>query len=177
MAIEVELRSFITKEKHDELINFFKKNGEFVSEDYQESHYFDEKGDIRIQKNNFFSKIWVKKGKLHDEQREETEVKFNKDDFEKLEQAMSVLGFTVKIKWFRNRNTFNWEGVAVMVDYTKGYGYIIELEKMSDEQNKDKDLQILKEKFKSLGIPLTPREEFDKKYAQYRENWRTLINE
>jgi predicted adenylyl cyclase CyaB len=177
VTVEVELRSFITKEKHDELIGFFKKNGEFINEDYQESYYFDDKGDVRIQKNKFFSKVWIKKGNLHDEQREEMEVKFSRDDFEKLEKTMEILGLTVKIKWLRKRHSFNWQGVGAMVDYTKGYGYILELEKMSDVQNKDKDLQTLREKFRSLGIEPTPRKEFDKKYAKYKENWRTLINE
>ena len=73
--IEVEIRSFISKEKYNELIEFFKKNAEFINEDYQETYYFDTKEDLRIQKNNYFSKIWMKKGKMHDEQREEIEIK------------------------------------------------------------------------------------------------------
>lgn len=63
MNTEVEIRSFITKEKYKELIEFFNKEAEFVNEDYQENYYFDTKEDLRIQKNNFFSKLWMKKGK------------------------------------------------------------------------------------------------------------------
>ena len=45
MKIEVEIRSFISKEKYSELINFFKNlNLKFTEED-QETYYFDEKGD------------------------------------------------------------------------------------------------------------------------------------
>jgi predicted adenylyl cyclase CyaB len=175
MNIEVEIRSFITKDKYDELIAFFKKEGQFVTEDYQETYYFDCDQDLRIQKNNFFSKIWMKKGKIHDEQREEIEIKFDKNDFEKLEKLFLSLGFNVQIKWFRNRHTFKWNDVEVCIDYTKGYGHIIELEKMSTESEKEKTLQILKEKMKSLNIPLTPKEEFDKKYLYYKENWKSLV--
>jgi len=84
MAIEVEVRSFITKEKYDDLLKFFKMYAEFVKEDYQETYYFDSDADLRIQKNNFFSKIWLKKGKIHDDFREEVEIKFKREDFKNL---------------------------------------------------------------------------------------------
>ena len=84
--IEVEIRSFISSEKYEELIEFFKENAEFINDDYQETYYFDAEQDLRIQRNNNYSKIWLKKGKLHDEQREEIEIKFNKEDFEMLER-------------------------------------------------------------------------------------------
>ncbi|TRZ54954.1 CYTH domain-containing protein [archaeon] len=175
--IEVEIRSFITKEKYLELIERLKKEGEFLGEDYQETHYFDAKEDLRIQRNNFFSKIWMKKGKIHDSQREEIEIKFARDDFEKLERIFLALGFSVSVKWFRTRRAFKWQGIDVAADFTKGYGYIIELEKMSDEGNKKKTLEMLKQKMKVLGIPLTPKDEFDGKYQYYRKNWRKLVGE
>ncbi len=175
MAIEVELRSFIAKEKYTELIEFFSKEGKLVNEDYQETFYLDDSGDLRIQKNKYFSKLWMKKGKLHDEQREEMEAKFDTKDFETLERIMSSLGFRTKIKWLRNRHTFEWKGVSAMVDYTKGYGYILELEIMSNDANKDKDLSILRQKFSELGIEVTPKEEFNKKYQEYKNNWQKLI--
>lgn len=176
MNIEVEIRSFISKEKYDELLEFFRKNGKFVSDDYQETHYFDSKEDLRIQQNNFFSKVWLKKGKLHDESREEIEIKFDRKDFENLQKIFAGIGLGVQIKWFRQRHTFEWEGVSVMVDCTKGYGYILELEKMSDEKNKEKMLELLKQKMALLGIEQTPKEEFDKRFQHYKDNWRTLTS-
>lgn len=175
MNIEVEVRSFISKDKYEELLEFFKKQGKFVNEDCQITYYFDIKEDLRIQKNNFFSKIWLKKGKIHDSYRKEIEIKFDRDDFEKLEKLFLALGFNIKIKWFRKRHTFKWQDIDVMVDYTKGYGYIIELEKMSSKQEKEKTLELLKQKLKILNISLTPKKEFDKKYKYYKENWKKLV--
>ncbi len=172
MNIEVEIRSFISENKHKELLKFFRKHGKFISRDYQETYYFDSKQDLRIQRNDFYSKIWLKKGRIHDQHREEIEVKFSRKDFEKLENLFRELGFKVKIKWFRTRNTFKWESINVMLDYTKGYGHIIELEKMSDEKDKEKILISLKQKLQGLGIPLTPREEFDKKFEYYKKHWK-----
>jgi len=177
--IEVEIRSFIAEEKFQDLLEFFGKRGKKVSEDSQETHYFDCKEDLRIQKNNFHSKIWlknwVKKGKLHDDQRDEIEVKVDKDDFEKLGAFFEATGLKVGIKWFRTRHTFEWEGISVMLDHTRGYGHIIELEKMADESRQDEALAILKSKMETLGITQTPKEEFDQKYKFYKENWETLV--
>ena len=172
--IEVEIRSFISKEKYNELIEFFKKNAEFINEDYQETYYFDTKEDLRIQKNNYFSKIWMKKGKMHDEQREEIEIKFEKEDFEKLEKMFKSIGINVNIKWFRTRHNYKWDDIVVSIDYTRGYGYIIELEKMSTEEDKTKVLEELKKHFEMLKIPLTSKEEFDNQFKNYKENWKTL---
>ena len=175
MTIEVEVRSFIIKEKYDDLLKFFKRNAEFVKEDYQETYYFDSDADLRIQKNNFFSKIWLKKGKIHDDFREEIEIKFKRDDFKNLERLFLELGFNVEIKWFRKRYHFKWGGIDVMLDYTKGYGYIIELEKMSQGEDKEEILKMLNKKLTSINVNPTPKEEFDKKYKYYKENWKKLV--
>lgn len=175
--IEVEIRSFITPEKYQELLDFFHKEGKFLNEDYQETYYFDAEQDLRIQRNHTHSKIWLKKGKLHDEHREEIEVKFDKNNFEMLEKLFLTLGYNTNIKWFRKRHTFTWNEVTVMLDYTKGYGYILELEKMSSEDEKEQALQLLKAKLQQLKIPLTAKEEFEAKYKNYKENWRKLVIE
>lgn len=120
MNIEAELRSFISKEKYNELLDFFKEKASLIKEDYQETFYFDCDEDLRIQKNNFFSKIWMKKGKIHDDSREEIEIKFDKNDFEKLETLFLSLGYNIEIKWFRKRFQFKWEDTTVCLDFTRG---------------------------------------------------------
>jgi predicted adenylyl cyclase CyaB len=130
---------------------------------------------LRIQKNNRGSKIWLKKGKIHDDAREEIEIFTEGDRFEDLEKLFNELGHNIQIKWIRKRNQFDWNGIKVCLDYTKGYGYIIELEKLSDEDNKDIILNELKEKLNELNILQTPRDEFEERYNYYKENWRRLI--
>ncbi|MEA1909706.1 MAG: CYTH domain-containing protein [Patescibacteria group bacterium] len=174
--VEVEVRSFISKEQHEELLSFFRENSKLIKEDYQETYYFDSDQDLRIQKNNLFSKIWLKKGDMHDDYREEIEIVFDRDNFEKLEELFLTLGHSVNIKWFRNRHQFDWNGVKVCLDYTKGYGYVIELEMMGDEDNKEELLDDLKSKFEELGIGITPKKEFGQKFEHYKENWKELVN-
>ena len=173
--IEVEIRSFISEEKYNELLSFFKKQNLEFEEAFQETHYFDSKEDLRIIKTNKETILLLKKGKIHDEAREEIELNLPLEDFEKTENLFLSLGFKIKVKWFMKRFEFNWEDIKVCLDYTKGYGFIIELEKITNFENKEKALEILKEKLKQLNIELTPKEEFEAKYNYYLKNWRKLI--
>jgi len=100
MNIEVEIRSFISKEKYESLLDFFRQNADLIKEDYQETYYFDSEEDLRTQKNSEGSKIWLKKGKIHDDAREEIEVRFSGDDFEKVNDIFGSLGYGVEVKWF-----------------------------------------------------------------------------
>ncbi|MBI3334358.1 CYTH domain-containing protein [Candidatus Pacearchaeota archaeon] len=177
--IEVEIRSFISEENYHKLLIFFQKEAIFINEDEQETHYFKTPGnhDIRIQQNKQFSKIWLKKGKLHDEQREEIEILCKHEQFPDLQKLFVALDFPVEIKWFRRRHSFKWQDIDVSLDYTKGYGYIIELEKLVSETEKDAALTELKEKMQKLQVPLTSREEFDARYKHYKEHWRSLLQQ
>ncbi|HLP80323.1 MAG TPA: CYTH domain-containing protein [Acidobacteriota bacterium] len=174
MNIEVEVRSFITKEQYERLLAQFHKNAKFLKEDYQETFYFDCEEDLRIQRNNYFAKVWMKKGKLHDDHREEIEVKISKEDFESLEKLFLALGYNTQIKWFRKRVEFKWNDITVCMDDTRGYGYIIELEKMSTPEGKHTALEELKNKMSILNVAITPKEEFEKAFKNYKEHWRTL---
>lgn len=183
MPIEVELRSFISQEKYVELMEFFSRNAEFIGEDIQETEYLGSENDagsgkdLRIQKNQTHSKIWLKKGKIHDEKREEIEVKFERHDYNKVKSLLNELGHRTKIRWFRKRTRFDWDGVDVSLDNTKGYGYIIELELLVEDNEQDEALELLKRRFEKLNIKITSREEFDRKFRHYSENWEQLLKE
>jgi len=174
--IEAEVRSFISPRQYEELKEFLKTNGRFVNEDYQITYYFSGEHDLRIQKNNFFAKIWMKKGKIHDDYREEIEIKFDRNDFEKMEAALIALGYDVEVKWFRKRLNFEWNDVMVTLDFTEGYGYIIELEKMCQENEKEKVVEELKQMMKEVGIELTPKEIFEERFQYYKNNWRKILS-
>jgi len=173
--IEVEIRSFLSKEQYEKLLEFFVKNSRLIEEDSQETHYFDCPEDLRIQKNNNGSKIWMKKGKIHDEHREEIEIKMNHEDFNKARKILNSIGLSTEIIWLRKRKKFEWKDIKVCLDHTIGYGYLIELEKMSSEENKEEILNDLKGKFNELQIPPTSKEEFEKRFNHYKENWEELM--
>ena len=118
----------------------------------------------------------MKHGQIHDNFREEIEIKTEKENFDELEKLFRALDFSTEIKWFRKRKEYKWEDITVCLDDTKGYGKIIELEKMSNNEQKEQVHAFLKNKLNDLKVELTPKEEFKKKYEYYKENWKTLTD-
>lgn len=174
-TIEVELRSFLTQKQYQYLKTYFNKNAKLISKDFQETHYLNTKQDTRVQKSNCYSKIWQKSGKIHDDAREEIEIKFDKKEFDNILRIFGNIEVKTKIIWLRHRLEYRWNNIKVCLDKTKGYGNILELEKMSSQANKSKTLELLKSKFTSLNIDQTPKEIFDKKFIYYQNNWKKLI--
>lgn len=175
--IEVEVRAFITKGQYLKLLKFFKKEGKFIKKDNQVSYYFGSPQDLRIQKSDQSAKIWLKKGKIHQNLREEIELIIDKKDFDQAEELFKALGYKIEIKWYRKRYQFNWRGIKTCIDYTRGYGYIIELEKIISKKNRSYVLKDLRAKLKELGVVETPKKEFDQKFARYKKNWKELIRQ
>jgi len=173
--IEIEIRSLIDEKKYKKLLRFFRKEGKFISKENQTSYYFSGENDLRIQKSDKYAKIWLKKGMMHDNSREEIEIKLDLKEFENANRLFEFLGFKNEIIWLRTRNVFSWKNVKVMLDNTKGYGYILELEKMGDLASEDKIIKDLRRKMEFLGIEETPKEEFSKKFEYYKNNWKKLI--
>jgi predicted adenylyl cyclase CyaB len=177
--IECEIRAFLTDEQYDRLSEKLAGIAEADGEDEQVTYYFEGNGDpdLRIQRNSTGAKIWFKKGRMHDEARLEIELPCRREDFGTLEQLFSALGYAVSIKWFRKRRLYRLEGVTVTLDDTRGYGKILELEKVCFEGERDEALGLLKARMSELGIEPTPKEAFDLRYAEYKRNWRELTGE
>ena len=63
-------------------------------------------------------------------------------------------------------------GIGLCLDYTVGYGYIIEVTKNIEDISKSDLTKIELGNFlESLDIDITSKEEFDKKYNEYVLNW------
>lgn len=166
MRIEVEVRSFLSKKQYEALDLFFQENAEFVAEDIQETVYLEAPLDLRIQKNNNGVKIWTKGGKIHDSAREEIELFCRTEDYHSALLLFKKLGFPPYISWWRKRRMYNWRKVVVALDYTRHYGYILELEKIVTN-NRNKALISLSALMAELNIVPTPQEVFNTHYETY----------
>ena len=173
---EVEVRSFVTNEKYRELLSFFRANAKFLSEDDQITCYYEATIDLRLQQNNSGAKLIIKKGHIHDEIKEEIEVPLPKEEFPRVHDILEASGHQLQIKWIRKRFIFKWDDVTVCLDDTKGYGQILELEKICGIDEKEGVLDLLKQKLSALGILQTQKQEFDDKFEEYKKNWKVLIS-
>ncbi len=173
--MEVEARSFVSEEKYKELIGYFSKNADYLGEDEQITVYFSGEKDLRTRLTSNDAMIILKEGRIHDEGRDELEVVLPRGDFDKINKIFELLGFKIKVKWFRKRHIFKWNDVKVYIDFTRGYGYIIEFEKFCDEEDKKKIYEDLVRRLESLGLPLTTKQEFTNRFDYYVKNWRKLV--
>ena len=174
--IEVETRSFLSYEEYIHLVALMEAEAEHVKDDEQETVYFSGDKDIRLQKNSTGAKIILKGGKIHDEHREEKEVSFRKEDFNTLKSILLSCGLEVEIKWFRMRKEFMWKGAKVCLDKTRGYGNIIEIEILCNEDGVDKAREKVSSLMKKLKVVQTPKYVFDERFSYYKKNWRRLVD-
>ena len=172
---EVEVRNFISNSQYKNLIKRLKKIAKFKGEINEETIYCGSE-KLRVRKDDKASFLILKSGKIHQDFRREIEIKFQKEDFEKMKELLERIGFSVKAIWLRKRLVCDWNGTKVFLDDTKGYGKIIELEKIVNEKSKERAFSDLKEKLLILGIKkITPKKVFDKKFKDYLKNWKKLI--
>lgn len=164
--IEVELRSLLSDEEYNRLLIQLPKEATFVSDEEQETHYLDSPVDLRIMKS-CNTRIWMKKGKMHDTNREEIEVLFEKDDFDKLLKIFENLGMKTKLTWFRKRKIYKMGEATITLDDTKNYGKILEIEKLCSQEQAANAEGEIRRMFLEFKIKETPKEVFNEKYAEY----------
>jgi predicted adenylyl cyclase CyaB len=174
--IEIEARSFITKKQYKSLLQKLREGAKFIGSVNEETVYFSGPGkDLRIRRDDKNAFIILKEGRVHDDSREEIEIKFNTNEFKNIEELFKRLGYRDAIRWFRKRRIYKWGGVKLFLDDTKGYGLIIELEKLGKVKEKGIVHRDLESKLKSLGIKITPKSEFNKRFKYYKNNWRKIL--
>lgn len=173
--IEVELRSFVNEAKYNELVSFFEKNAKSKGVQKQITSYFNSDKDLRLMvTDDDYCQLWLKKGKIHQDAREEMIVKLDKKYKDTLFKMFEEISLPVKIKWYRIRKSFEWNDINIELDYTYGYGHIIELESViNDESQVAAAKEHLTNILNELNIPLSEKELFNEKFKDYEKNWST----
>ena len=172
--IEVEVRSFIDDKQYSEILSKLRKGARFIKEIDEETVYFSGDKDLRLRRSEKEAFLILKEGEIHDDHRKEFEVKFDVFNFDNMENLLKSLGYKIEIKWFRKRLEFQQDDIKILLDDTKGYGKIIELEKMVQAGEK-KIHKRLKDKLKCFNIEITSKKEFNKAFEYYKKNWKNLI--
>ena len=174
--IEVEVRSFVDDKQFGNIRNILDKDYEFVKDLKEITVYFSGEKDLRMRKNETEAFVILKEGEIHDDFRKEFEVKIDKNDFDNMVELFRSLGYTIEIEWQRNRLEYRREGIKVLLDDTRGYGKILEIEKMVGEGEGSEAHKEIVGEMKRLGVEkITSKEEFNESFEYYKRNWKTLI--
>jgi adenylate cyclase class IV len=68
--------------------------------------------------------------------------------------------------------------ISFTLDYTHGYGYIIEAEIIVSNENDIKEAEIkIEDALRQIGIEISPKTEFKEKYNDYVINWQEYTKE
>lgn len=174
--IEVEVRSFIDDEQFEKIKSILDIDFEFVGKLNEVTIYFSGDKDLRIRKNEDGAFLILKSGKIHDDSREEFEVGFDARDFDVMIQLLKNLGYEIEIQWFRERSEYKKVDIKVLLDNTKGYGKILELEEMVKPGQEEDARARLLDLINNLGVSdITTKEDFNNRFEYYKENWKNLI--
>ena len=173
--IEVEVRSFIDDEQYSEILSKLRKNARFIKEIDEETVYLSGNKDLRLRRNKKEAFLILKEGEIHDDHRKEFEVKFDVFNFDNMENLLKSLGYEIEIRWRRHRLEFKQGDLKILLDDTKGYGKIIEIEKMVQAGEEKETHKELKDKLKCFNIEITSKKEFNKAFEYYKKNWKNLI--
>lgn len=173
--IEVETRIFISDDEYDAIKDALDNDSKFVGKLEETTIYFSGAKDLRMRKDQEDAFIIMKEGKMHDECRQELEVRISREDFDDMVGIFQALGYAVEIKWFRKRLAYENEGIRILLDDTKGYGKILELEKLAEKGQEKKAYAQLEQMMKRIGFDrTTPKDEFDQRFEYYKKNWKEL---
>ena len=156
--------------------NILDRDFEFTKELREVTVYFSGEKDLRMRKNEDGAYVILKEGKIHDDFREELEIKIDKKDFNDMIKLFRSLGFEIEIEWRRSRLEYRNAEMKLLLDDTEGYGKILELEQMVEEGKEKESYEMLLGEIKKLGVKqITSKQEFNEKFAYYKKNWKDLI--
>lgn len=156
--IELELRAEIFQKDFDEILNRLNQQGKLISETTRLSvMFFSELNniciDIRVRITNGESEIVIKKGEIHSKDRTEFCQKIANGQFVNMVKIMSQLCFEAKVGERKNFN-FQFPDNAIVTLVKAGDLSYIEIEKMTDELNKEKDRLQLVGIANALGVKI-----------------------
>ncbi len=173
--IEVEARCLITEKKYNQLIKYFDKNAKLLEKFHDETAYIDGKESMRLRRDEKNSYIILKSGKIHDEFREEIEIKANRNDFKNLEKLFSAINHPVSVYWDRKRRVYLWRGFKSFLDKSRGYGCMLELEKICNKNNQEVSYNKMLQALKTIDLEPTDKQKLNKKFNNYLRNWKKLL--
>jgi predicted adenylyl cyclase CyaB len=172
--IEVEYRAFLDDNTYLKLEKDLNMYFNFIGLEKQITYYLNHEIDTRIQLSNNSARIWQKLGKLHDISRYEIDIPLQREDGAKMLQLFEHLGYSVKVAWFRERKSFKTKNISIELDNTIGYGRILEVEILCEENEIETSKEEILNLFKRLKLKISTKEEFDKAYLKYKDNWQVL---
>lgn len=93
-------------------------------------------------------------------------------DIEQLDDLVLAAGFELEAKWSAARKMYAFKDMTVDVMFSPGYGYVVEFEKViDDEANIEQTRQSLLALMSEFGVEELDAQRLDRMFKYYNENW------
>ena len=171
--IEVELRGYLEKDAHTNLLTFLQEHGEYVGTKNRIIIDFstclphggvrERTLDVRARITNGEGEIIIKKGAWGgNEAREEISVKIKDGEFPNLIHAYSTLGLDHGVVVIRKSYTFNYKHIEFALVEIPNHSYFFEAEIMATDTAREKNLDTnhIKRVCAELGLTLFSDQEW-----------------
>lgn len=165
----VEKRTFINKDKYNELVNYFKSNSTLEKNFNQIIYKYKSDLDFRLifDSNNAYLRL---RGVVN--HNDDIVIDIKKEQIKDLTVVLRNLGMYEETKWYRHRAIYKLNDYTITLDETYQYGYIISISKpISDIEQLDSTHQELENLFNKFHIKITTKEEFNDRYKYYKLHW------
>lgn len=164
----VEKRTFINKEKYEELMNLFKQANASMSKINQVIYKYKSDLDFRLifDKEKAVLRLRGMSGEDGDKI-----VHVRPEEIVTLVSMLRHLGMYEEIKWYRVRTTIKHQGYFITMDETYQYGYVASIAREVPVEQREQAVQELEQLFQQLNVPITTKEQFNDRYKYYKMKW------
>ena len=158
--------------EHSRLQEFIQANGKYVRTEPYESQWYDDTGNLMIEKHDGYSCIKKKIGEPDDEVFEEVEIRCRDQDYDQLDDLFTSMGKKTSVIWKRTRELFDWWPVLVYLDKVEGFGVIVECKLYAQLKDKGAAIEEAKERMSKMGIELISKEDLKAKEKEFIKNFK-----
>lgn len=170
-----EKRTFIPKDKIEELITFFDNNASKKEKEKQVIYDYHTEGDFRLIKTRDYVKIDFKPSSAIEK---ENSVFITKKYEEDLIEIFRKIGLFIDLKRFRVRHKYIYKNMYVTVDDNVKTGNVFRIKfHYETEEEKIQKQEEINHIFNTLSIEQTDISKFQELYAKYRMDWGDLTKD
>jgi len=173
--VDCEVRVLLNEGQYEGLKARLFGDATLLGEDWEETRYYEGPHDLRIQKTGSRARLLLRQPKAIGSAQERIEIPVAGHQFDDLANFLDALGYKVGIVWHRHRMTFAWGGMSASLDYTKGYGHVLEIKKSVLQEERERVNRELHELLDLLNLRATPKPVLHDRFTWYRMRWRELL--
>lgn len=166
--IVVEKRTFINKDKYEQLMNLFKQKNIPMQKVNQVIYKYKSELDFRLIYDSEKAVLRLRGITGEDE---EKIVHIKPEEVSILATMLRHLGMYEEMKWYRVRTTIPLRDYLITMDETYQYGYVVSIAKEVPLEQREQAMQELDQLFQQLQIPITTKEQFNDRYKYYKLKW------